>query len=101
MTEESKARMTEQIKLFVCSEGEVCCQAVTFMQGWANGCPDIETEIVPIAGQPAQVVRLGITHTPALVINGELIAQNLSINSLAELLRLRRPGRDAVPQLSG
>lgn len=86
MIEENKAK---QITLFTCSEGDVCGQAVTFMLGWANGCPEVGTEIISIADQPEEVVRLGITHTPALVIDGQLIAQDLSVDKLAELLRLR------------
>lgn len=85
----SRKDKPSQITLFVCAEGEICGQAVTFMRGWANGCPDVATEIIFIADQPEQVVRLGITQTPALVIDGQLIAQNLSVNTLAELLRQR------------
>lgn len=101
MTEENKARQIAQITLFVCSEGEICNQAAMFMRGWANGCTDMATEIISIADQPEQVVRLGITQTPALVINGQLIAQNLSVNTLAELLRIRQIGPQATPQSSG
>lgn len=93
-----KARQTQQVTLFVCSEGDVCRQAATFMRGWANGCADIVTKIIPIADQPEQVVRLGITQTPALVIDGQLIAQNLSVETLAELLRTRSFGSEANPQ---
>jgi len=98
MSEKDQPR---QITLFVCVDGEICRQAVTFMRGWANGCPDAVTEIISIADQPEQVVRLGITHTPALVIDGRLIAQNLSINALDKLLRQHWPGTKAAPQLSG
>jgi hypothetical protein len=98
MNKEDKAR---QVTLFVCSDGEICRQAVTFMRGWANGCPDAATEIISIADQPEQVVRLGITQTPALVMDGQLIAQNLSVNTLAELLRRRWPGTKTAPQSSG
>jgi hypothetical protein len=97
----SKKAKPCQITLFVCSDGEICRQAITFMHGWANGCPDVATEIISIAAQPEQVVRLGITQTPALVMDGQLIAQNLSVNRLAELLRQRWPGIKAAPQLSG
>lgn len=97
----SKKDKIAQVTLFVCSDGEICRQAVTFMRGWANGCPEIAAEIISIADQPEQVVRLGITQTPALVMDGQPIAQNLSINRLAELLRQRWPGIKATPQPSG
>ncbi len=90
MTQGSKPQKTEQITLFVCSEGQTCDQATTFVRGWANGCSDIPTAIISIANQPEQVVRFGITHTPALVIDDHLIAQDLSINKLAELLQLHQ-----------
>jgi hypothetical protein len=101
MTKKNKARPIDQIMLFVCSEGETCSQIVTFMRGWAHGCPAAATEIISIANQPEQVVRLGITQTPALVIDGQLIAQNLSVETLAELLRMRWPGTEARSQSSG
>jgi len=43
----------------------------------------------------AETIRPGITHTPALVVDGELLAQDLSANMLADLLRhtWTNPGR--------
>jgi hypothetical protein len=76
-----------QLNLFVCSNCEACNQATPFLQGWAYGHPNVGLNIVSILDKPEQIVRLGITHTPALAVDGELLAQNLSDDALADLLR--------------
>jgi hypothetical protein len=50
---------------------------------------------------PEQIIRLGITHTAAVVVEGELLARNLSVDMLADLLRTRLDGPRAGPQLAG
>ncbi len=75
-----------EITLFVCTNCEACNQATTFMQGWVNGHPNVGLNIVSILDKPEQIVRLGITYTPALAVDGELLAQNLSGAALADLL---------------
>jgi hypothetical protein len=82
----SKPPTIQHIILFVCSGCEACQQATTYLLGWANGCPDVSVEIVSILDQPKQVVRLGITHTPALVMDGKILAQNFTVDALASLL---------------
>jgi hypothetical protein len=37
--------------------------------------------------RPTDIVRLGISETPALVLNQELLAQNLTEDKLDELLQ--------------
>jgi hypothetical protein len=87
MHKDSQPQSDTEISLFVCSNCEACIQATTFMQGWANGCPDVGLNIVSIPDKPEQIVRLGITYTPALVVADKLLAQNLSVDVLADLLR--------------
>ena len=62
---------------------------------------DVALEIVSIADQPEQVVRLGITHTPALVMDDEVLAYKVSVDSLTEILRTRLHGPGASPQPVG
>jgi hypothetical protein len=86
MSETSRATPTKQVELFVCSGCDACNQATTFMKGWTYGRQDVDLKIVPILSEPERAVRLGINHTPALVSDGELLAQNLSVEVLAHLL---------------
>jgi hypothetical protein len=72
--------------MFVCSGCEACQQATTYLRGWANGCPDVSVDIVSILDQPEQVIRLGITQTPALVMEGKILDQNFTVDALAKLL---------------
>ena len=86
-----------KLTLYVCSGCEGCDQATAFKQGWANGRQNVALEIVTIPEEPKQFVRLGITHTPALAINDELLAQKVSVESLAEFLRTRLNGPEVSP----
>ena len=87
MRKDSQPQSNTHITLFVCSNCEACNQATTFMQGWVNGRPNVGLNILPILDRPEQIVRLGITDTPALAVDDKLLAQNLSIDVLADLLR--------------
>ena len=78
--------------LYVCSGCEACHQAATFLLRWADGRPGVTLDIVSVLRQPERIVRLGITHTPALVVDGELLAQNLSVDMLADRLPIRLNG---------
>ena len=93
------SRRVHRVTLFVCSGCEACNQAATFLREWANGRLDVALEIVSVLRRPEQIVRLGITHTPALVMDGELLAQNLSVDMLADRLpiRLNGPAADSAP----
>jgi len=86
------AGRARRVTLFVCSGCEACDQVATFLRGWADDCPDATLEIVSVLRRPEQIVRLGITHTPALVVDGELLAQNLSVDMLADRLPIRLNG---------
>jgi len=81
-----------RVTLYVCSGCEACYQAATFLREWAKGCPHVTLEIVPVLQQPEQIVRLGISHTPALVVDGELLAQNPTVDRLADRLPIRLNG---------
>ena len=87
MHKDSQPQSNTQISLFVCSHCEACNQATTFMQGWVNGRPNVGLNIISILDKPEQFVRLGITYTPALAVDDELLAQNLSVDALTDLLR--------------
>jgi predicted DsbA family dithiol-disulfide isomerase len=45
------------------------------LQRWSKTQPDIEIIHRSIHENPAEIVRLGITHVPALVAGGKVIAQ--------------------------
>ncbi len=105
MSDHSQARQPRRVALFVCSGCEMCDATAMFLRGWANDRPNVALEIVPILGEPAETIRLGITHTPALVVDGELLAQDLSVNTLTDLLRtsldmsgtgMQPAGRDTI-----
>ncbi len=87
-----------RVALYVCSGCVGCDQATAFMQGWVNGRDDVSLEIITIPEKPEQFVRLGITHTRALEIDGELLAQKVSVDLLTELLRTRLLGPEGYPQ---
>ncbi len=57
------------------------------MRGWIIGRPDVHVEVVSIMERPTDIVRLGISETPALVLNQKLLAQNLTEDKLDELLQ--------------
>lgn len=98
MAETKQIAPAQQVTLYVCSGCERCDGAAIFLRGWANGRRNVALKIVSIGDQPWQVVRLGIAHTPALVIDGDLLVQNISVNSLAELLRTNLNGPESNPQ---
>ena len=99
MVEDKQIHPLHQLTLYVCSGCEGCGQAAAYLLGWTSGREDVQLEIVSIADLPEQVVRLGINHTPALVIDDELLAQEVSVDSLTELLwtRLNEPGASPQP----
>lgn len=66
-----------------------------YLRGWANGHPDVSVEIVSILDQPEEVIRLGITQTPALVMEGKILDQSFTVDALAKLL-LNLPGDDEI-----
>jgi hypothetical protein len=93
---EANQTQTEQRRrliLYVCSGCVMCSQVTPLCMEWADAHPDIALEVVPVLEQPEQVIRLGITHTPALAQEGALLAQNLTVDELVGLFdsRLQRP----------
>ena len=97
MAETKQTAPAQQVTLYVCSGCERCDGAAIFLRGWANGRRNVALEIVSIGNQPEQVIRLGIAHAPAPVIEDELLAHDFSVNELAELLRTRLNGPEANP----
>lgn len=95
MTRGSKPPTIQHIMLFVCSGCEACQQATTYLRGWANGYLDVSVEIVSILDQPEEVIRLGITQTPALVMQGKILDQSFTLDALAKLL-LNPPGDEEI-----
>ena len=95
------ARQVHRVTLFVCSSCEACKQAAAFLRRWANGCPDVTLEIASVVHRPEQIVRLGITHTPALVVDGALLAQNVSVDTLADRLLIHLNGPAVASALAG
>lgn len=88
MQKQRERQGMRQVSLFVCSDCERCRRAEQFCREWTGHRPDVALEIVSILQRPRQVFRLGITHTPALVVDGELLAQDLAADeTLAGLLR--------------
>lgn len=86
MTKEFRPPTIQHVMMFVCSGCEACQQATMYLRGWANGCPDVTVEVVSILDQPEQVILLGITQTPALVMEGKILDQNFTVDALAKLL---------------
>ncbi len=86
------AGRAHRVTLYVCSGCEACHQAATFLLRWADGRPGMTLDIVSVLHRPEQIVRLGISHTPALVVNGELLAQNVSVDTLADRLLIHLNG---------
>jgi len=89
------------VTLYVCSGCEACHQAATFLLGWANGRPGVTLDIVSVLRQPEQIVRLGITHTPALVVDGALLAQNAPVDVLADRLLIHLNGPEVASAWAG
>ena len=87
MPDNTLSNKEQKLTLYVCSGCEACERAQFFLKGWANGRAGVGAEIVTLEQRPEQVVRFGITHTPALVINNEFVSQSLSIETLAALLQ--------------
>lgn len=66
--------MTKTVILYTGSfeAGNVANERLT---RWSVTHPDIDVERRSVHDYPADVVRLGITSVPALVVDGEVIAQ--------------------------
>ncbi len=79
----AEIKCAHDIQLFVSSEDPVCDEVAAALYAWGNGRADACIEMVPVLSQPKMVVRLQIFYTPALVINGKLVAGG--IESKADL----------------
>jgi len=80
------SRAPIHIHLFIRSDSPECERATALMRKWAAARSNAVFSAVPVLEEPKQVVRLGIAYTPALVVNGELIAQDRSPAELMEIL---------------
>ena len=76
----------QKITLFVCSSCLACERVETFLQGWAQSRADAGLEVITIEARPSDFVRWGISHTPAIILEKELVVQNVTIEMLAEYL---------------
>lgn len=76
----------QKITLFVCSGCLACERAETFLQGWVQGRADASLEVITIEKRPSDFVRRGITQTPAIILEDELVVQNVTTEMLAEYL---------------
>jgi hypothetical protein len=56
------------------------------LESWSVNHPQVQLDYESIHTNPAAVVRLGITHLPALAIEDELIAQGMPDAWLLPLL---------------
>ena len=75
------------IQLFVRSECEPCDEIAHFLQVWSSSRTHVNFEVVPVLSEPELVVRLRIFETPALIIDGQLVAsRHLTVGRTAELL---------------
>ena len=82
---------TQEIQLFVSSEDEQEAQFGAFLREWTTSHPTVRTEIVPILRQPEKVVRLQIKFTPALVVDGAVVAQGFALDQLQPILEQQIP----------
>ena len=76
---------THLVQLYVSSENPICDEVAEALLAWGNCRKQTKVQAIPILDDPENVVRLGIFYTPALVINGTLIAGGIS--STADLLQ--------------
>ena len=101
MPDMNSSEKVQKLTLYVCSDCEGCAQAAFFLKGWSNGRSGVRAEIVTLEQRSEQVVQFGISHTPAFVINNELVGQKMSIESLAELLQTDHIKPGASPPFVG
>lgn len=80
-----ETKCTYKIQLYVSSEDPVCDEIATALYDWGDARTDSCIEMVPVLSRPEMIVRLQIFYTPALVINGILIAGGVA--SQADLLQ--------------
>jgi hypothetical protein len=73
------------IHLFVSKDDPICDEVAESLLAWGQGRTDCVIEVIPALSEPEEVVRLQIFYTPALVMDGQLIAGG--INSIDDLAR--------------
>ena len=66
--------MTHTVILYT-GHSEIGEQARERLQRWSETQPHVEITRRSIHENPAEIVRLGITHVPALVAGGKVLAQ--------------------------
>ncbi|MEM7331731.1 MAG: hypothetical protein AAF490_06545 [Chloroflexota bacterium] len=70
----STPKVTHFVQLYISSDDPVCNEVAKALMVWGNGRVHTQIQTIPVLAEPENVVRLGIFYTPALVINGTLIA---------------------------
>ena len=75
----------KRLTLFVGSS-EIDRTVRQMLKGWSARHPQIQVDYESVHSNPAAVVRLGITHLPALAIGDELIVQGMPDEWLLPLL---------------
>jgi hypothetical protein len=73
------------ISLFISKDDPISEEVAESLLAWGKGRADCAIEVIPVLSQPEEVVRLQIFYTPALVMDGQLIAGG--INSTEDLAR--------------
>jgi hypothetical protein len=73
------------IHLFVSKDDPICDEVAESLLAWGKERTDCVIEVISVLSQPEEVVRLQIFYTPALVMDGQLIAGG--INSTEDLAR--------------
>lgn len=86
MSEKRQVEPRREVTLFVCSGCETCDPALSRFQEWAANRPDVMLEIALVLREPERIVRLRISCAPAVVVDGELLAQNASAEVLIALV---------------
>ncbi len=74
----NNTNLHHRINLFVSTDDSISEEVAESLIAWGEGRSDCTIEIIPVLSRPEQVIRLQIFYTPALVINGTLIAGGIS-----------------------
>ena len=82
----SKHPQPISIQVFISTDDEACTDVKDFMESWIKDHDGIQLEFIPILENPIRLIRLGITHTPAIVVDNKVMVQECSVNEVRALL---------------
>lgn len=74
------------IQLFISTDDEACTAVKDYLETWVKQQVEASLEVISILDNPQQLIRAGINHTPALVVNGEVVSQQCSVEEVKALL---------------